>query len=89
MITCRELAELLCDVVSGQLPPGQGERVDRHLGCCPACVAYLESYRLTIRLTRRLAGRPLPPRLVQRLLAALNEDPGGPEDRLGPRAKPT
>jgi anti-sigma factor RsiW len=67
MMNCRELAELLIDFVSGDLPEEQRARIEQHLGRCPPCVTYLETYRLTIRLTRRLPCSPLPPELEHRL----------------------
>jgi len=73
MITCRELAELLLDFVAGQLPPERREHVEQHLGLCSSCVAYLEGYRLTVRMTRQLPRPPLPPDLARQLLALLEE----------------
>jgi anti-sigma factor RsiW len=73
MITCRELAELLIDYVSGDLPPEHCERLAHHLRLCPPCVAYLETYRLTIKLTRRLPDAPVPTQLKERLRVALEE----------------
>jgi anti-sigma factor RsiW len=71
MITCRELAELLIDFVAGELSPERRAQLEQHLQCCPPCVAYVETYRLTITLTRRLPCAPLPPQLEQRLRAVL------------------
>ncbi len=71
MITCRQLAELLLDYVNGELPPELQEHVRQHLQWCPPCVTYLETYQLTIRLTRQLPCAPLPDELKQRLRAAL------------------
>jgi anti-sigma factor RsiW len=73
MITCRELVELLIDFVSDELPPEHRARVEHHLNGCPCCVTYVETYRLTIRLTRQLPCAPLPGPLRQRLEAALNQ----------------
>ncbi len=73
MITCRELADLLSDLACGELPPERTAQVDQHLRRCPACVAFVESYQSMIRLTRHLPGRPMPPRLAQRLRAVLEE----------------
>jgi len=81
MITCRELAELLFDFTYGQLPLEHRERVEQHLGLCSSCVAYVESYRLTIQLTRQLSRTPLPPHLAQQLRALLEE--GGRVQNLG------
>jgi anti-sigma factor RsiW len=73
MITCRELVELLIDFVSGDLPPEHCEKVEKHLRLCRPCVVYVETYRLTIRLTRKLPPAPLPPSLKERLSACLRE----------------
>jgi anti-sigma factor RsiW len=87
MITCRELAEFLIDFVAGELPPEQRARIEHHLCMCPPCVTYVETYRLTIRLTRRLPCTPLPPELEKRLREALRdlgkEDPPGPAGQKG------
>lgn len=75
-MTCRELTELLIDFVSDELSPERRQRLEEHLKLCPPCVAYLESYRLTIQLTRRLPCTPLPPELVARLRKAIESEGG-------------
>lgn len=80
MTTCRELAELLIDFVSGDLPPEERSRLEQHLKVCPPCVAYLETYELTIKLTRQLPCQPMPAPLEARLrvvLAAYRREQGG------------
>ncbi len=49
-ITCRELIDFLMDYVDGTLLAAQRAEFDRHLAVCPSCVAYVESYRQTVRL---------------------------------------
>ena len=49
-ITCQELIEFLGDYVSGELPTSSRTEVDRHLGVCPSCVAYVEGYKRAIAL---------------------------------------
>lgn len=73
MMTCRELAELLIDFVSGEMQEDHRRRVEQHLRCCPPCVHYVETYQLTIRLTRQLPCQPMPPALAERLRHALAE----------------
>jgi anti-sigma factor RsiW len=73
MITCRELAELLIDFVSGELSPEHQERVEQHLSDCRLCMVYVETYKTTIRLTRHLPCAPLPPELERRLREALTD----------------
>ncbi len=74
MITCRELVELLADFVSDQLPREHRDHLEHHLGSCSSCVAYVESYLLTIQLTQRLPRSPLPGELCQCLQAILEQN---------------
>jgi anti-sigma factor RsiW len=69
-MNCRELAELLIDYVGGELSAEQAEHIRQHLALCPPCVCYLESYQLTIQLTRRLPPVAPPDRLLERLREA-------------------
>ena len=72
-ITCRQLVELLIDFITGELPPDHHHRLERHLLECPPCVTYVETYRITIQLTRRLPCQPLPSSLIEKLRKALEE----------------
>jgi len=76
MMSCRKVIELLLDYVNNELPPDQREHLEEHLQWCPPCVTYLETYQLTIRLTRQLPCEPPPEELLQRLRAALEERRG-------------
>jgi cold shock CspA family protein len=67
MITCREVIELLLELVADELPPHHRAPAETHLRCCRDCHAYWESYQLLIRWSRRLGTVPLPPEVAQRL----------------------
>ena len=69
MITCRDMAELLFDLISSEVPPERHGQIEQHLRTCPSCVAYLETYRLTIALTRQLPRSELPTQQEARLWA--------------------
>lgn len=76
-ITCRQLIDFIADYLSGELPGEQRAEFDRHLAVCPSCVAYVESYRQTIRLGRMAlaasddpASGVVPERLVRAVRAA-------------------
>jgi anti-sigma factor RsiW len=84
MITCRELAELLIDFIAGELPPEHHQRIEQHLRDCPPCEVFLKTYQLTIHLTRQLPCQPLPPQLVERLRAAVEEIRKGSASDSGP-----
>jgi anti-sigma factor RsiW len=71
MITCRELAELLYDLTSGDLAPEETLQVEEHLRQCGCCATYEETYRLTIEMTRRLPRPALPAHLAEKLRGLL------------------
>lgn len=73
MITCRRVVEVLSDVVSGQLSRDEREEIEAHLRCCQSRVAFAESYRLIITLTRRLPDVPLPQDMLQSLEVLLKQ----------------
>jgi anti-sigma factor RsiW len=71
-IPCSEVLEFLWAYVSGELPPERAYEFDRHLSVCPSCVAYLNSYRKTVELSRESfqEEEELPEELIQAVLAA-------------------
>jgi anti-sigma factor RsiW len=76
-MTCRDLNGFLMDYLSGELTGGARTAFAAHLDECPPCVAYLESYRETVRLGKLAfadldapASREVPPELVKAILAA-------------------
>jgi anti-sigma factor RsiW len=75
-MTCREIIEFLMQYLDGELPPDQMERFHQHMGECPACVAYLDTYHDTIRLEQAACAeddalcRGVPEELIQAILAA-------------------
>jgi anti-sigma factor RsiW len=73
MMSCRELLEVLLDLVSGELSQDQIQRCEQHLSKCPPCVVFLHTYRLTVQLARQLPTSPLPPPCENRLRTAVSE----------------
>ena len=76
-LTCREVADFLRAYLDGELPGSERRAFRRHLFWCRPCVAYVASYRTTIRLARALgepdpgeAPEPIPEALVRAVLAA-------------------
>lgn len=77
--TCHGLTCFLDDYVAGTLPTAQRDVFERHLALCSECHDYLDSYRTTVELARRVTCEPeaepesecgLPEGLVQAILAA-------------------
>jgi anti-sigma factor RsiW len=76
-VTCREVADFLHEYLSAELDAAVRTSFDAHLAQCPHCVAYLDSYRATVRLAQSLgrlppdaAPEPVSEDLVAAILAA-------------------
>ena len=73
-LKCRQIAELLTDYIEGRLPPATQELIDWHMDACPPCVAFLNTFRGTLRAVRQLPELPpVPSELRRRLLAVLRD----------------
>jgi anti-sigma factor RsiW len=76
-MTCCEAIEFVMNYLDGELPPEVQAEFDRHLAACRSCVAYIDTYKTTIKLEKASlcdggpkALPPLPEELVQAILAA-------------------
>ncbi len=72
--TCQQLIDFLDDYVAGDLPPDRAEGFEYHLSRCPSCVAYVASYRETIRITQHLSQveiEDIPADLLTAILATV------------------
>lgn len=76
-LTCRELIDFLREYLDGELSPEEQARFERHLGICPPCVRYLETYQETVRLGHEAFCEPeggvpddVPEELVRAVLDA-------------------
>lgn len=72
--TCQQLIEFLDDYIAGDLPVDRVEGFERHLAKCPSCVAYVASYRETIRITRHTSPveiEDIPADLLTAILATV------------------
>lgn len=74
-ITCQQLIDSLGDYLEEALSSPARHELERHLGVCPSCVAYLDSYVKTRHLGQAVlrdeAGAiQLPEELVHRILLA-------------------
>ena len=76
-LTCRELVEFLDNYIAHDMGGRALASFEKHLSDCPPCVAYLETYRQSIRMGRAaLKGsdehvpEAVPEDLVRAILAA-------------------
>ncbi|MEW6143414.1 MAG: zf-HC2 domain-containing protein [Thermodesulfobacteriota bacterium] len=51
--TCKDATSLILEFLSGELSPETGSEFEKHLQICPDCVAFLNTYKKTIELTKR------------------------------------
>ena len=51
-VTCRDATDLLLDFINGELSTETNAEFEKHLGVCPDCVAFLNTYKKTIELTK-------------------------------------
>ena len=71
-VTCEQATALLIDYVTGELDPATTLVLERHLERCVDCVAFLRTYKETIRTTRTLRYDDMPGELQDRLLQTLH-----------------
>ncbi len=76
-MTCHEVLDFLMSYIDGELTPAQLGEFDRHLGVCPSCVNYIDSYKATIRIgksalanTDDSAAGSVPRELIKAIRAA-------------------
>ncbi len=50
--TCRGATNLILDFLSGELDPETTLEFEKHLEACPDCVAFLNTYKKTMELTK-------------------------------------
>ncbi len=50
--TCRDATNLILDFLSGELGPETKAEFEKHLEICQDCVAFLNTYKKTMELTK-------------------------------------
>jgi len=79
-LTCRELVDFVLAYLEGDLEPAVHSAFEAHLGACPECIDYLDSYRSTVALAAEAwedacapdgsVSEEVPEGLVRAILAA-------------------
>jgi anti-sigma factor RsiW len=67
MFRCRDVGQLLYEYVEQRLEPLVSQQLEQHLADCPGCLAFINTYRQTIRLSNGLRPTEMPPELQQKL----------------------
>ena len=70
---CSSIISLLSDYLDGRLPAAVRTDLERHIGGCTDCAAFVESFRSTVTLLKSLTDADLPEELRVRLKAFLDD----------------
>jgi len=75
-LNCREFTEFMMAYLERELPKAQRTSFEEHIRDCPPCLAYLDSYKETVALGKRVceledeAPADVPEPLIQAILRA-------------------
>jgi anti-sigma factor RsiW len=72
-MTCFEFVELATEYLEGQLSPEDRERFEHHVDLCPACQAYMDQLRQTLRALGRIPEESLSSEARDELLRAFRD----------------
>ena len=70
---CREIVNLLADYLDGSLDRATAESLQAHLEGCTPCIAFVNTYKGTVKAARQLKETDIPPELKERLLSFLRK----------------
>ena len=67
MFTCKNAVDLLVELVDGDLPPEEEQRLMAHINACPPCVDFLKTYKATTGLCKRALAKKMPQEMASKL----------------------
>ena len=70
---CRDIVTLLADYLDGSLDPATARRLQAHLEGCAPCVAFVNTYKGTVKAARQLKETDIPSELKDRLVSFLRQ----------------
>lgn len=73
MLSCQEVADLLCDYIEGDVSEEDRVLIEKHLHMCKNCDRFIAQYRKTTSICRETLAREIPEELENRMLSALRE----------------
>lgn len=68
---CREITDLILGYLNGNLALKTRRAFEKHLGLCPDCVAFLETYKKTVFFSRALRYDDVPGELRKQVRSFL------------------
>ena len=70
---CQDMVGLLADYLDDSLDAATARRLKAHLEGCTPCVAFVKTYKGTVKAARQLKEADIPPELKDRLLSFLRQ----------------
>jgi hypothetical protein len=67
MLKCRDVGQLLYEYVERLLEPSLQQALEAHLADCAGCLAFINTYKQSIRLSQGLQSDEMPTELQQKL----------------------
>ena len=58
--TCRQMTDLVLDYLTNKLSPRVKREFEQHLGICPDCVNFLQTYKKTVAVTNSVKPTDIP-----------------------------
>ena len=74
---CQQITDLILDYITGELHPDTAAEFEEHLGICPDCVAFMNTYKKTVEVTRSLPCEDIPAEMERRVRRFLQEKTKG------------
>ncbi len=74
---CQQITDLILDYLTGELHPDTAAEFEEHLGICPDCVAFMNTYKKTVEVTRSLPCGDIPAEMERRVRRFLQEKTKG------------
>lgn len=73
LFSCKDCVDVLRDYCDGEMDPKDRAHFESHIGDCPPCMEFLESYKATPDLCRKALAQRMPQELSSKLKAFLRE----------------
>jgi anti-sigma factor (TIGR02949 family) len=70
---CKSVVDLLQALLDGELAEADEQDLRAHLEGCPPCIEFVNTYRKTSDLCRKVLQREMPEELANRLTSFLRE----------------
>lgn len=72
--SCDRAGDLAVDFLEGQLSEKTRERIEQHMRKCPPCLKFMETYRKTTDICRRVLIKKAPTEFADRLRDFLRQN---------------